>query len=301
MEQFNRPLSRKEVNGWDMVQYLSELGHEPQRIRGEDYWYLSPLREERSASFKVFRKGNVWYDHGTGAGGNLMTFCMAYFRCNEEELLSRLGNGIKAPVAHQNSRNREPDDPAKHIQIEDVKSISTGHLKHYLNSRNILLSIAEKYCQEITFSLHRKSYHAIGFQNRFGGYELRNAGFKGSSSPKDITLLETGAEKLTVFEGFFDFLSHQTVLENERGPSDSLILNSLSFVGRATPFLEPYRAIDLYLDQGLPGRKQTQQLLTQFPNATDKSNLYKGYDDFNHWHCESKRNDSQRKKLKIRR
>ena len=41
---------------------------------------------------------------------------------------------------------------------------------------------------KLTFRLYDKKHTAIGFQNSAGGYELRNEYFKGSSSPKDITL-----------------------------------------------------------------------------------------------------------------
>jgi hypothetical protein len=41
------------------------------------------------------------------------------------------------------------------------------------------------------------------FQNNAGGFELRNAHFKGSSSPKDISVFEfPGAKEVAVFEGF---------------------------------------------------------------------------------------------------
>ncbi len=53
-----------EANQIDLVDYLSSLGNEPAKIRGNDYWYLSPLRQEKEASFKVNKNKNVWYDHG---------------------------------------------------------------------------------------------------------------------------------------------------------------------------------------------------------------------------------------------
>lgn len=49
----------------DLVDYLASLGHQPQKVRNQDHWYLSPLREEKNPSFKVDRRLNVWYDHGT--------------------------------------------------------------------------------------------------------------------------------------------------------------------------------------------------------------------------------------------
>lgn len=32
----------------DLVDYLASLGHQPQKVRNQDYWYLSPLREEKN-------------------------------------------------------------------------------------------------------------------------------------------------------------------------------------------------------------------------------------------------------------
>ena len=39
----------------DLVDYLASLGHQPAKVRNQDYWYLSPLREEKTPSFKVNR------------------------------------------------------------------------------------------------------------------------------------------------------------------------------------------------------------------------------------------------------
>ena len=72
----------------DLVDYLASIGHLPQQVtNGSDYWYRSPLREELTASFKVNRKLNVYYDHGTGKGGDLIDFGKAYFRCTINELM----------------------------------------------------------------------------------------------------------------------------------------------------------------------------------------------------------------------
>ena len=37
------------------------------KINNNDYWYLSPLRNEKEASFKINRSKNTWYDHGIEA------------------------------------------------------------------------------------------------------------------------------------------------------------------------------------------------------------------------------------------
>src|SRR5688572_30053040 len=78
----------------DLVDYLAHLGHFPAKIRNQDYWYLSPLRREKTPSFKVNRAMNVWYDHGTGTGGDLIDFGKLYHNCSTAELLSRLPVGL---------------------------------------------------------------------------------------------------------------------------------------------------------------------------------------------------------------
>jgi hypothetical protein len=50
----------EQVNQMDLVDYLNSLGYQPQKIRGSDYWYLSPFRDEKEPSFKINRNKNVW-------------------------------------------------------------------------------------------------------------------------------------------------------------------------------------------------------------------------------------------------
>ena len=77
-------LSIEEVKEMDMVDYLSKLGYHPTKIRNADHWYLSPLRNEKTSSFKVNRKINRWYDHGLGKGGNIIDFGILYHSCTGE-------------------------------------------------------------------------------------------------------------------------------------------------------------------------------------------------------------------------
>ena len=54
-----------------LVDLLTRLGFAPAYRRGQDVWYRSPLREERTASFKVNTDRNVWFDFGLGKGGDI--------------------------------------------------------------------------------------------------------------------------------------------------------------------------------------------------------------------------------------
>lgn len=52
----------------DIVSYLAYLGFYPKIVRRNDFYYLSPLRNEKVPSFHVNRKKNVWFDHGSDKG-----------------------------------------------------------------------------------------------------------------------------------------------------------------------------------------------------------------------------------------
>ncbi len=119
------------------------------------------------------------------------------------------------------------------MKVIATKPLANPLLCRYLEDRKILLEIAKKYCKEVDFELYNKKYFAIGFENKSGGFELRNQYFKGSSSTKDVTIIHhPDSKKISVFEGFFSFLSYQTLYQNKAlflpdRQTDFLILNSL--------------------------------------------------------------------------
>jgi len=264
----------------DLVDYLASLGYNPAKIKREEYWYLSPLREERTASFKVDRRQNVWYDHGLGKGGNVVDFAMLYHNCSVRDLLKRLHGNLSfhQPVV-------SPLIPeVSLVTIISERNLISLSLLRYIKQRRVAEEVARKYCREIVFSLHDKTYSAIGFKNNEGGFELRNQWFKGSSSPKAITSIENGSKELAVFEGFFNFLSHQTIHLNQLLPaSDFLVLNSTSFFEKSKLFMEQHDGVHLYLDRDKAGEKCTSKALSWGKKFQDESHLYKGYNDLNEW------------------
>ncbi len=267
----------------DIVDYLSSLGFNPVKIRNADHWYLSPLRNEKTASFKVNRKLNAWYDHGTGQGGNLVDFGILYHNCSVSDLLEKLNilsfhqhplNIIAVPEKH-------PDSQIKIISEKNLFSLS---LLRYLRQRRIADGVSNTYCREVIFELDNRVYSAIGFRNDEGGFELRNSWFKGSSSPKTFTSILNDAKEASVFEGFFDFLSYQTIHQNQAPfSSDFLILNSTSFFERSRSFMEQHNSIRLYLDRDKTGQNCTQRAIESSKKYIDESILYKEYKDLNEW------------------
>ena len=68
-----------QANGLNLAGWLSMQVYEPHNIKGNNYWYLSPLREEKEASFKVHNNLNIWYDHGLGKGGRLVDLAIEMY------------------------------------------------------------------------------------------------------------------------------------------------------------------------------------------------------------------------------
>lgn len=301
-------LSTAEAKQIDMVQYLERLGYSPKKIRNDDYWFLSPLRVEKTPSFKVNRKLNVWFDHGSQKGGNLIDFGILFHKCSVSELLQKLGRENTRSFHQQKtlvqSTSFHPAGEKEKIIITGVKEkIKLLSLQEYLVFRKIPLEIANRFCKEIEFDLYDKKYTVIGFQNSAGGYELRSANFKGSSSPKDVTLSGKNLPReILVFEGFMDFLSYQTIHQRKfimmtKQQPNFLVLNSIGFLGKMKPQLEKYPSIHLYLDRDNKGLTITKQALALSRKYRDESLIYKNHKDLNEYlmkeHFELKQSQSR--------
>ena len=78
----------------DLPNLMSRLGYEPTAIKkgGNEYWYRSPFRSEKDASFHTSYLGGkwIWKDFGD-IGGTVIDFVMRHERLNSvKEALSYL-------------------------------------------------------------------------------------------------------------------------------------------------------------------------------------------------------------------
>jgi hypothetical protein len=290
-------ISCKKANETDLVDYLERFGFYPTRISRNDYWYLSPLRKEKNASFKINRKLNLWFDHGTGKGGNLVDFGTAFHNCSVKEFLSMLNSHDFSVSFHQHLAGEKKKilNESK-IKILSVKEIGSAPLLQYLKKRKVDPELARKFCKEIVFELYNKKYRVIGFENNGGGYELRSENFKGSSAPKQVRFIdgnnaENERKQLLVFEGFFSFLSYKTLDQKGLLLSRSLtsrqesflILNSLSFFEKSRELMEKHDAIHLFLDRDRAGIKYTENALKWSSKYRDESHHYSQHKDLNEY------------------
>lgn len=261
-----------------IVKTLAKLGHFPTRTTGKEAWFLSPLRSETQASFKVSLKLNRWYDHGLGKGGNILDLIIAINQYTVREALDFLEGSDPSFSFHQPITGK---DKASKIEVNKTQPIQHPGLVQYLDTRGIPLEIAKVYCREVWYRFKGKSYFAIGLENHIGGWELRNPYCKNCSSPKSYTYHENSKVHLVILEGMFDLLSLAVLEPKLVKNSAILILNSLAFMDRIKPLLSNYIKIQLYMDNDAAGKKATNELLTCFSQAIDYSGSYSQYKDLN--------------------
>jgi DNA primase len=279
----------KKIALFDLLAYL---GHHPKNTHPNgDVWYLSPLRQEKTPSFKINIKQNVWYDHGEGVGGNILDFVMSLQHTNITGALDFLGNTnlthkqssiSLTPLEHDLFNQRKETQP----EVLQVKPLFSYPLKNYLKEkRGVNLEIAYKYVKEVRYKLEDKEYFALGFANVSGGWELRNEYFKGCVGQKDISIISEEKNRVHLYEGFMDFLSALTIQGSDKAGADIIILNSNSMKVPAKEFIKhkKYEEVYGFFDNDNSGKKALQFFKEELTscNVIDCSHLYQGYNDMN--------------------
>ena len=122
--------------------FLESLGHSPVRRKGNVLWYLSPLHEERTASFKVDIGLNCWYDFGLGRGGGIITLARELYRSNDiTYLLECIGRSAPGSVRHFIPDVKKRELPPAFADI-DVVPLKSPALLAYLRERKIDTNVA---------------------------------------------------------------------------------------------------------------------------------------------------------------
>lgn len=274
---------------------LATMGCKPVKQYGVNLMYLSPLRTEKHASFKVNTKLNLWYDFGIGRGGNIIDLAELLYNFSDVSyLIHRIERNAPSCVS-VSLPTAKPHTPQNSFENLQVLSISHPALIKYLGERCIDIEIARTVCKELHFDTRGKHYFGIGFPNIAGGYEIRNPFFKGGITPKDISLFhnEESKQSCFVFEGFIDFLSFMMLRRKENDGlkrQDYLVLNSVSNVHKALESLSHYKNVQCFLDNDEAGRKAYQALLMGLKvPVIDSSGLYADCKDLNEFLCRQNR------------
>jgi len=279
-----------------IISYLKSCGIEPKRNAPGKAYYLSPFRSENEASFKVDLNKNVWFDYGTGKGGNIIDLCILLNNTNVSGVLKILSNQDYTIIPQFLSFHKQ-NDIDDSIKIKHIQELQNRALIQYSESRKIPFNIARTYLKEVYYSvavtkfenveIPDKKYFSLCFKNDKGGYEFRNSLFKNCVSPKTYTtILGKNHNSLNIFEGFFDFLSALTYFSIAIPSNDTIVLNSTGFTDAIIPLLKNYASINLYLDNDTAGIKSTKTIIENHNNVKNHSViLFPSYNDFNEFLC----------------
>ena len=288
----------KEIKRIKLQDFLAAMGCKPVKQYGVNLMYLSPLRTEKHASFKVNTEINQWYDFGIGRGGNIIALAeLLYNSSDVSYLIHQIERNAPSSVSGSlpTIKPITPQNSFEHLQ---VLPITHPALIKYLEERCIDIETARTVCKELHFDTRGKHYFGIGCPNIAGGYEIRNPFFKGCIAPKDIShfYAEEPKKVCFVFEGFMDFLSFMTLRRKENDGlkrQDYLVLNSVTNIHKAAKRLSRYDSVQCFLDNDNAGRNAYLQLSKELgKSVTDASTLYNGFKDLNEYLCaESKHSE----------
>ena len=297
-----------------MPDLLARLGFQGEERNGE-LWYHSPFRDERTASFKLTRDGRAWYDHGIGEGGDVVTFARRYWECDTSQALRQLsdlylGSLFDTPPTVEPRKRADNAAPGLPLFAErerenredertgiEIGPITSKGLYWYLHHRGIDPQLAKRYLKEMRYKADDKEFYVLAFASDEGGWELRNGvgvsegkhGFQGNYGPKAITVLypekATPGGSVSVFEGFFDFLTALSYYGKDEPSTPVIVMNSAALRKQTAAAIERLVAgrVHLYLDRDETGQDATQAIREALPDimVEDRSGLYAAYADFN--------------------
>lgn len=273
----------KKAKKISLVSILNKIGAVKKKITEREVWYLSPFSNEKTASFKIDTRKNVWFDFGNGKGGNVLDFIMLYYKCDLKGALAILDKDCLSFSFHQQPILKFASERKKNYEIKSVKHITNQNLISYLKSRCLEIDLVKQYCVQVNYLMNDKYHYGIGFKNDKGGYEIRNEFFKGCLGKKEITTIINDSNTVSIFESWSDFLSYLTLkvkIPNE----DFIILNSTALVKNILDLLENYTKIQVFCDADDAGKNATKLIVQSTKkDVIDNSIHYSNYNDLNEY------------------
>ena len=145
-ETINRVL--EEVDIFDVISQYVDL-----KKRGRNYFGLSPFRSETKPSFSVAPEKNMWYDFGSGQGGNAVQFLIEYEKISFSEAIRSLAEKHSIEIIEVGNEQQsnlydqlyEIHNLAYLFFSNNLKSSAGKHAIKYLEDRFFDKAIVEKF------------------------------------------------------------------------------------------------------------------------------------------------------------
>jgi DNA primase len=265
-----------------ITHYLHTKGIQPKTVKNGSAWYNSPFRNETKPSFKVDRQNNIWYDFGTGTGGNLLDLVMNFEKTGLTGALMILQRPELSNTRF--SFSEQQNSESNTIEIKHLQALQNRALVQYLNSRKISQYKAVNYVQEAYYQVNGKQYFALCWENIKNGYALHNAyRNKYTAGKAAATIIKGNNKVLNFFESMIDFLSALEDYQVNKSAGTTIVLNSTTNLDETIlKTLEDFPRINLYLDNDDTGQQAAETIKKAHPKVKDFSKIiYPKFNDFN--------------------
>jgi len=269
-----------------LPELLKTLGHEPEKQHGQELIYhLSGPKP----CFAVNQEHNIWYDHHTGKGGNIIDFAMTYWKVTFREALKKLNEHFdrcQLPEYGRLQCRRRHAQKLPHYRLQHTSPPGTNaNIKAYLQEKCIwqaaqdVLSDVYYYVQDEKNNI--KEFYGAGLQNELGHWHISSPGFNGCLHHKAISFISRSETKVSIFQDTISYLSWQTDYPNS---DDSILIShSDDLLLSAIRKIKDFLTVDAYFSHDNTGRLQSAELIQALPQATDRSAIYEGHSHYNEW------------------
>lgn len=300
--------------------FLERMGYQPEKVdesKGE-YWYLSPFRNEKTASFHVWTatKGKVagqvfFKDHGSGETGDIVELAR---RLSNNQTVSealklireRCGAILATPLLDRPKQsNPEPDKcqdaPSQkpHYTILKQKPLKNPFLCTYVEGRQIPRRLWAYLAETYYTDKHNRRFFAVSWTNESGATEisapLQGKSFKTIIGEKDLTIhrdpLKRQSGLALVFESQWDFLSYLTLTNQSQADGCAFVLNSGNLARKAANIIkgmEGVRTVVFYDHWDDAGQNSFDAFCQEMHDTSiqvlSAKYRYEGFKDLNDWH-----------------
>lgn len=268
-----------------ILQYVKKIGKEE----------FFGFQHQKTGSIAVNTQKNIWYDHSSGEGGDIIKACQKFENKSFFEAIETFKSILSVPISGLINQERRPSNCSHIVNIDIVQDmINHPYLINYLSQRGLNLSSLAGFAKQVHWSLGEKKFYAIGLKNINGGFSVRSSVFKGNLNENGISIFKVGKlpTSVKIFEGLIDFGSYRTlqpeqnyiafILNSTANLTDKVIekiknnANILSLKLRGAASL-----VHLYLDNDKAGRLASNKVLDKVECAEDRSYFYSDVNDLN--------------------
>lgn len=277
----------EQVKSVAIERYLQTKGVLPAHKLADkkEYAYCSPLSGERTPSFFVNYRDNVFNDFSTGEKGDVIRLVQKVEKISFFDAVKRLQTfvGINEPLLLSPYSVASDSVADTTFRITANRPLQHPALIKYLEEkRGIPYAFAYPWVRQIHYTRKEKRFFGVGFRTNSGSWAIRNEAFKTWIGKTDITTIHVeNSTTLNLFEGFINYLSALTFFGLPAPGHNTIVLNSVTNLKTALPEIKQYKTVNCFLDNDRAGKKAIADMKDANINLVDRSIMYQDYNDFN--------------------